>query len=353
MGKGRKTFRNKITNEETIAQINPENVKLMERFLKNFSTKRSPKSVEVYKSNLNIFFCWNVLYGDNDLFVDIKKYQLMDFFDFGVTELKWSPNRYANMHSSLSSFSAWIENFYDDKYTAFRNLLPKIEKLPKETVRKKSVFSKEELDILMEWLGEKDKVNEQCLLATMMASGARISELGRFTVSMIDENNTAFEGLFLETTEEMQVKGRGVNGKSITRYLIKDLFLPYYKKWLPIREKIMKENNKSHDYIFIRGDGEPASVSTFRSWMEKWDNVLDKHLYAHSIRHFWTTYLLGVGLEKEFVQELQDWSSDTLVNLYNDATIKDRKWKNLDKLKNALEQESSNEESDNDSNDVA
>ena len=352
MGKGRETFRKVITDEETIAQINPENIKLMERFLKNFATKRSPKSVTVYRSNLNIFFCWNVIYGDNDLFVDVKKYQLMDFFDFGVTELKWSANRYAQMHSCLSSFSTFIENIFDEKYPTFRNLLPKIEKLPKEAVRKKSIFSKDELDNLMNWLGEKDRINEQCLLATMMASGARISELGRFTVSMIDENNTAFEGLFLETTEEMQVKGRGVNGKHITRYLIKDLFLPYYKRWLPIREKIMKENNKSHDYIFIRNDGEPASASTFRSWMEKWDNVLDKHLYAHSLRHFWTTYLLGVGLEKEFVQELQDWSSDTLVNLYNDATIKDRKWKNLDKLKNALEQESSNNES-NDSNDVA
>ena len=325
-------------------QINPENVKLMERFLKNLSTKRSPNTVTVYRSNLNIFFCYNVLYGDNEFFVDIKKYHLLDFFDYCVTELKWGSNRYAQMHSCLSSFSAFIENIYDERYPLFRNLLPKIEKLPKETVRKKSVFKKEELDKLMDWLGEKDKVNEQCLLATMMASGARISELGRFTVSMIDENNTAFEGLFLETTEEMQVKGRGVNGKRITRYLIKDLFLPYYKKWLPIREQIMKENNKNHDYVFVRNDGEPATVSTFRGWMEKWDDVLDKHLYAHSIRHFWTTYLLGVGLEKEFVQELQDWSSDTLVNLYNDATIKDRKWKSLGKLRDALEQESSQEE---------
>ena len=108
----------------------------------------------------------------------------------------------------------------------------------------------------------------------------------------------------------------------------------------------MKKNGKEHDYIFVKQDGDPATVSTFRSWMEKWDDALDKHLYAHSIRHFWTTYLLGVGLEKEFVQELQDWSSDTLVNLYNDATIKDRKWKSLDKLKSALEQESSKTESD-------
>lgn len=340
MGRGRKTYRKVITDEATIAQINPENIKLMERYLKNFATKRSPNTVTVYRSNLNMFFCWNVIHGDNDFFIDIKKYQLLDFFDFGVTELKWSSNRYAQMHSCLSSFSTWIENIYDEKYPTFRNLLPKIEKLPKETVRKKSVFKKEELDNLMQWLGEQDRVNEQCLLATMMASGARISELGRFTVSMIDEENTAFEGLFLETTEEMQVKGRGVNGKFITRYLVKDLFLPYYKKWLPIREEIMKKNGKQHDYIFVKSDGEPATVATFRSWMEKWDKVLDKHLYAHSIRHFWTTYLLGVGLEKEFVQELQDWSSDTLVNLYNDATIKDRKWKSLDKLKNALEQDS-------------
>jgi site-specific recombinase XerD len=228
---------------------------------------------------------------------------------------------------------------YDEKYPDFRNLLPKIEKPAKEAVRKKSVFTKEELDRLMTWLGEQNKVNEQCLLATMMASGARVSELGRFTTTMIDENNTAFESLFLETTEEMQVKGRGVNGKSIVRYIIKDLFLPYYKKWLPVREKIMKENNQTHNYIFVTKTGEPAGVATFRGWMEKWDTVLDKHLYAHSMRHFWCSYLLKAGLEKELVQDMQKWSSDTLVDLYNDNTAKDRKWEGLGKLKVALEQE--------------
>lgn len=336
---GRETYRKLITSPEVKAQINPQNIKLMERFLKNFATKNSPRSVVSYRSNLNMFFCWNVLENENKFIVDIKKFELMDFFDYGVTELKWGSNRYAQMHSCLSSFSTWIENMYDEKYPSFRNLLPKIEKPAKEAVRKKSVFTKNELDKLLDWLGEQGKVNEQCLLATMMASGARVSELGRFTVSMIDENNTAFEGLFLETTEEMQVKGRGVSGKKIIRYIIKDLFLPYYKKWLPIREQIMKENGKDHDFVFITQTGEPAGVSTFRGWIEKWDAVLDKHLYAHSIRHFWTTYLLGVGLEKELVQEMQDWSSDTLVSLYNDATAKDRKWKGLEKLKVALEQD--------------
>lgn len=338
--KGRETFRKVITSPELIAQINPKNQQLVDRFLKNFATKRSPNSVISYRSNLNIFMCWNILWNENKFFVDIKKYELMDFFDFCVTELKWGSNRYAQMHSCLSSFSTWIENIYDEKYPTFRNLLPKIEKLPKEAVRKKSVFKKEELDKLMDWLGEQGKVNEQCLLALIMSSGSRASELLRFTTDMIDENHTAFEGLFLETTEDVRVKGRGVNGKYIPRYLIKDIFLPYYKQWLPVREQIMKETGKDHNFIFIRPDGEPALISTIRSWMEKWDDVLDKHWYPHAGRHFWTTYLLSIGLEKELIQELQKWSSDALVDIYNDATAKDRKWKNLDKLKAALEEES-------------
>lgn len=54
--KGRETFRKVITSPELIAEINPKNIQLAERFLKNFSTKRSPNSVISYKSNLNIFF---------------------------------------------------------------------------------------------------------------------------------------------------------------------------------------------------------------------------------------------------------------------------------------------------------
>ena len=177
---GRETYRRIITSKENTEKINKDNITLMDRFLKNLSTKRSPKTVENYKSNLIIFFTWNLLENKNIFFIDIKKYMLMDFFDYCVTELKWRSNRYAQMHSCISSFSNWIENIYDDRYPNFRNLVKKIEKLPKETVRKKSIFKKEELDSLMKWLDEKGLVNEECLLALIMASGSRASELIRF-----------------------------------------------------------------------------------------------------------------------------------------------------------------------------
>ena len=69
MSKGRKTFRKVITSEELDTQINPKNIKLADRFLKNFATKRSPNSVVSYKSNLRIFFTWNLLENENFLLI--------------------------------------------------------------------------------------------------------------------------------------------------------------------------------------------------------------------------------------------------------------------------------------------
>lgn len=335
----RKTFKKTITSVELISQINPENQRLVDKYLKNFATKRSPNSVKAYRSNFNIFMVWNLLENGNVAFPSIKKLEMQEFFDYALTELKWSPNRYLQVFSSLSELSKFIEKFYDTDYPTFRNLLVFIEKLPKENVRKKSVFKKEELDKLMEWLGEINKPNEQCLLATIMSSGARISELVRFTTDMIDYNNTAFEDLFLETTVDMKVKGRGVNGKEIPRYLIKDLFIPWYDKYLPVREEIMKSNGKEHNSIFVKFNGDPATVDTIRGWMEKWDDCLSQHWYAHSGRHFWTSHLSGIGVEKQLIQDLQKWSSDALVDLYNDNTAKDVKWKGLSKLRESLEAE--------------
>ena len=77
--KGRETYRNVITSPELIAQINPQNQMLADRFLKNFATKRSPKSVISYRSNLNIFFTWNLLFNDNEFYIDLKKFNFLDF----------------------------------------------------------------------------------------------------------------------------------------------------------------------------------------------------------------------------------------------------------------------------------
>ena len=342
---GRETYRKIITSPELIEQINPINVKLMDRFLKNFATKRSPKSVVVYKSNLQMFFCWNIENNDNKLFTDIRKIEMLDFFDFALSELKWSPNRFAQMHSTLSSFSEWIENYFDEEYPTFRNLLPKIEKPTKEAVREKTVLQKEDIDKIFSVLNEEEKIQEQCLLALAISCGARVSELASFTTDLIDEENTVFDNLFLETTSKIRTKGRGVNGKMLTKYILKDMFLPYYKKWLELRKQIMEENNQDHDYIFIVKDGYPASADRLRDWIGNWSDIVGQPCYPHNFRHYNITFLKSLDIEDDLIVYLTGWAEGTghtMISIYNDLTAKDREWKNLDKLKNALEQDNEN-----------
>ena len=85
----RKTVKNVITSGELIASINPDNQNMAKRFLKEKNTRSSELTVKNYRSDLNIFFCWNSLHNDNKFFIEIKKLELADFFSYCTEELKW------------------------------------------------------------------------------------------------------------------------------------------------------------------------------------------------------------------------------------------------------------------------
>ena len=336
---GRKTFRKVITSPELTAQINKDNIKLMERFLKNFATKRSPKSVTVYRSNLIIFLTWNLLYNENKLFTDIRKIEYADFFDFCVSELRWNANRYHQCHSSLSSFSAWIENYFDEDYPQFRNLLPKIEKPSKEAIREKTILKEEDIDKIFSILEEENRTQEQCLLALAISCGARVSELAQFTLSLIDEENTVFDGLFLETTEKIRTKGSGVQGKMLKKYILKDMFLPYYHKWLAERDEIIKKTNQDHDFIFITKDGNPANADRLRDWISTWGDIVEQPIYPHSLRHYQISLLKRLEIDDDLIVYLTGWAEGTghtMISIYNDNELTDTQFACLDNLKKFL-----------------
>ena len=342
MAKRRKTFRKVITSPELIEQINPKNKMLMERFLKNFATKRSPNSVVSYRSNLQIFMCWNVEFNDNKHFINIRKIEIADFFDYAVTELQWSSNRFCQMHSCLSSFSSWIENFYDDDYPEFRNLLPKIEKPVKENIRKKTILQKEDVDKLFKHFEDNNMTQDACLLSLAISCGARVSELARFTTDLIDENNSVFDGLFLETTDEIATKGRGTTGKMLRKYILKDMFLPHYHKWLDERKEIMDRTKQEHNCIFVTKDGNPASADRLRDWISEWSDIVGQPCYPHGLRHYNTTLYRRLGLDDDLIVYLTGWSESTghsMIAIYDDRTIGEKQFKGLDKLRDFVNQE--------------
>lgn len=206
--------------------------------------------------------------------------------------------------------------------------------MPKNPTREKTILSEEQVNGLLNHLkNELNRPQEACLLALTIGSGARVSELLRFTTDIIDETNTAFEDVFLETTRKIKTKGRGKTGKIMEKYIIKDVFLPYYSAWLIEREKIMQKYGEDHNSIFIRRDGKPATVDTARGWFEKWERYLEVPFYPHCLRHYITTHLTRLGLDSDLIVEIMGWSSADMYKICNDLSVKEIKWKNLDKLK--------------------
>ena len=340
----RKTYRKVIVTDEILAKINKENIRIVERYLRNFDTKRSDKSVIVKRSDYNIFLCWNYLYNDNKLIPEIKKYELMDYFDFGVNELGWGTSRFNSMHSSLNTLFNFIENFMDEDYIGFKNNMSKIEKPVKQVAREKTVLTEEQVDSLLEHLRNDSKDYQQlvCLLL-FISSGVRISECLRITTDLIDENNLAFGDHFLKTTKKIKTKGFGKKGEPKFKYFLKDMLLEDYKIWLTQRAEFLKKKGKEHNYVLLKSNGDPATIDVINHWVRKWEDFLTNdektnpkkeqlHIYPHCFRHFLCSQMARKGISQELVVAVYGWKSSDMFNIYNDCDEDERTYADIDKL---------------------
>ena len=336
----RSTFKKKITTDESLQNINPKNKKLQELFLKDKDRKCSEATIKGYSSDLNIFFCWVEQFCDNKYYPEIKKFEISDFFSYCVNELQWNGKRFARMRSVLSNLSEIVIKYFDEEYPTFRNVINSIiEPIPKEPVRKKTVVTEEELQSLLDYLFETERFTEACLLALAVYSGARITELTLFRKDDIDEQNTAFGGLFLETKNEIRTKGFGKRGKLIHKYILKEPFLPYFRKYMEKRQEIVEKTGMDSEYLFLQKTGKAAKVSTFNCWIEKWSDYLGKDLYFHAWRHMFVTTLVKQGVSKDIIMAIVGWSSD-MVEIYTDIEAKDRNWDNdIEKIKGLIKGE--------------
>lgn len=334
----RATFKKIITDEETIKRINPENLKLMEKFLKEKNTRSSDLTIKNYKSDMLIFFCWNCDSNNNKLFTDIRKIEFSDFFSYAVEELKWGSARFSRMKSTLSSFSVFIEKYYDDVYPKFRNvILQTVESMPKSFAREKTILTEEQVLSALKHFSSADK-QIACWLALAVASGSRFAELLRFETTHIDNGTPAFDGIFIETARPIKTKGRTKQGKLLHKYIIRDIFMPYYNEWIVERKQIIRNNFKDgeHDFIFINIKGDKATEAMARGWSNKIEEFLGVSFYPHCIRHYTTSYLVKTGLQYVLIKELFGWESIEMVSVYDDVSAKDKEWKELENLKTAL-----------------
>ena len=319
---GRSTVYNEITSEEKLRQVNQDNIQLEEDFLEYLaSIDRSKGTIKQYKANLHIFWCWNLESNKNKFFVDLTKREIAKFQSHALNVWKWSPKRIRTVKATISSLSNYVENILDDEYEGYKPIVRKIESPADEVVRVKTVFQMEDLQPLLDTLVEKEEYMKACMLALAMYSGKRKAELTRFKASYFDSENLICDGALYKTPEKMQTKGRGQRGKLLDVYTLAKAFQPYLDLWMKEREKL----GVTTDWLFPKyKDGkfvdEHIEISFMDSVSRTFSNMLGKSFYWHSIRHYFTTYLLEQNLPENIVQSIQGWSSSDMLRIYDDRS---------------------------------
>ena len=314
---GRKTKQNRVVTEELIAQVNAQNLRLLDDYVTYMrSVKRSEETIAGYVNDLRIFFCWLVQNAGNKYFVDISKRDVVGFQGFMVNTLENSPARIRRMKSSLSALSNYIVNLLDDEYPNFKNIVNKVENPLNEPVREKTVLSDEQLQSLLDHLVEEKQCQKACLVALAAASGARKAELVRFKVDFFVPENIMFGSLY--QTPKIKTKGRS-GGKYISKFVLKELFQPYFDLWMAQR----KELGIDSEWLFVTSNDsgyEQLNSDTITSWMETCGNYLGVDCYAHMYRHYFTTLLSKRSLPSSVIKDLCGWQNEALISVYNDET---------------------------------
>ena len=303
---------------EDIDKISPQNKELIKSALSYYkSLDRTATTLKNYKSQLEIFFCWNYRENGDKFFIDLRKRDFINFMGYARTELKSSSNRIASLKAVLSSFSNAIEVMYDMEYPNFRNLVRNLEVVVKTPVREKTILSEEQVEEYLAKLVELKKYQLACYLALLASSGCRKSEMVQMKTKFFDGKHEVFEG-FMYKTDNIRSKGRGSAGKVIGRYVIKGTFKPYFDLWMKQRE----EKGIDSEYLFVTRSQNtwiPAKGSTMDSFAETLSSLFGIDFYNHCVRHYFCTKLKKNKLPDEVVVEILHWSSPDMVKIYNDT----------------------------------
>lgn len=320
----RKTKQNDITSPALLAKVNQGNTRLKRDFLDYLrSIQRSPKTIAGYSNDLDIVLVWNLLYNGDKDFIKISKRDWAAFQNWLINENGNSPARVRRLKAAISSLSNYIANILDDEeeFKDFRPVIRKIENPAMQQVRKKTVWSDEALEELLEKLTQTGQYEKACALALGMYSGRRKAELARFRVSDFDKENLVCAGALYKTREPIQTKGFGM-GKYIHCYTLAKKFQPYFDKWMEERKRLGIQSE-----WLLPSSAEPdkqVGETTLNSWANTFSRLSGGEFYWHSLRHFFTTLLSKSGLPDNVIQEIVGWESADMVRVYKDISAEEQ-----------------------------
>lgn len=329
----RTTVYNRVATKDKLEKINPNNKQLGDDWIEYLqSIDRSPKSLISYRSDLNIFWVWNMEFNNNKFFPKLTKREIAKFQNHAINEWGWSPNRIRRVKSCLSSLSDYIENILDDEdeFEGFRSIINKIENPAKENIREKTVLPDEQVDYLLNTLVERKEYERACAVAIAAFSGMRKSEILQMREDFFDDEHFVYDAMW--KTDKIRTKGFGKVGKQLNKFILYGA-KPYLDLWLQER----KDKGIDSESLFVSKQKDSEGNLVYRQredisyWTEEFSDILGVDFYFHCLRHYTCTRLHRMNLPSHVIQEFFGWSSGDMLAIYNDLSAEDEFGKYFDK----------------------
>nr|BDD47799.1 tyrosine recombinase XerC [Bacillaceae bacterium] len=299
--------------EENVEQFNQE---ITMEFLNQ--AHLSPQTLSQYRSSLFQFFKFVFDQCGNKPITDLKPRDALRYQNYLINrDLSSSAVKFKR--SSVSSLCGYIELYYSDEFPLFRNIYNKKIPNPAKTLKnEKQPLTKEEFDLLVNTLKEKNEWQMVAYILFSYSSGCRRSESIQLLKEVIIYNRAKDkEGNEKNYyyTHPIRCKGKGREGL-VRKLILGEDAMDAIIKWLDVR------GEDECEYVFVKktkdGKVRQLSTSTLNYWCQEiFTDIVGRRVHPHQLRSTRATHLVALdGKDIKSAQKLLGHSSSETTEIY-------------------------------------
>ncbi|MEK4824637.1 tyrosine-type recombinase/integrase [Niallia sp. FSL W8-0951] len=313
---GKRVEKIKEVTEEEWEACHPFNKRITNEFLEQ--QHLSPQTLRQYQSSLKIFFRWVKDNCENKSITDLKPRDALRYQNFLMSR-DLSSNAVKFKRSSVSSLCGFIELYYNEDYPLFRNIYnKKIPNPPRALRNEKQPLTKEELDLLVDTLKEREEWQMVAYVMFSYESGCRRSETAQLlkevvTYDKVKDKDGNFKDYYM--TNSIRCKGKGREG-NVRKLVMGDAAMEAVKKWLEVR------GEDDCDLVFVKktkdGKVDPLSPTAFNYWChEIFSEIVGRRVHPHQLRSTRATHIVAIdGKDIKTAQKVLGHKSSETTQIY-------------------------------------
>lgn len=311
----------KFSEDEKIAQVNPETKKLWEKYEIDMSIRELSRGTVVgYHNDLVHLWIYTLEHFDNISIKDLSEDELTEFFYYCKTQ----GNNTRRIKRRMASISAFYK-FLRKKRIITEDPMEFIDRPKKDTnVITQTFLTKEQISRMKETLRIKYESSKTIPAKHSALSYLCYSTFSLSTMARVNAVcNTKWKQIDFEERTVSEVLEK--EGKVVTLYFSKEV-----AELLKELRKFRKDNNiKDGGYVFVtkdNGEYHKASKGALSQWSKKIGAMIGvPTLHPHDFRHSQATLFKESGMALEDIATLLNHESTETTNQFyikkNDSKI--------------------------------